>query len=207
MHSEWKFKTRKNYTLSTLKKWVEPIRWKNQQFNEVNKINHGANGSAFIPTKEQILKMEKLRKIYNFNVLASDMIPYNRSLPDLRPHQCRNLIYPNRLPTTSVIIVFHNEIWSTLLRSIWSIINRSPHELVAEIILVDDASTFEFLKLQLSHYIQSLSFPIKIIRTKKREGLIRARLIGTKHAKVRKNYLHRISLTYLKQQKRKIFSG
>ena len=45
------------------------------------------------------------------------------------------------LPRTSVIVCFHNEGWSALLRTVHSIIDRSPPKLLKQIVLVDDAST------------------------------------------------------------------
>lgn len=74
------------------------------------------------------------------NAEVSDRISPNRTLPDARPPQCRSKRYPMKLPTTSVIIVFHDQAWSTLERTLYSVINRSPLELLEEIILVDDGS-------------------------------------------------------------------
>ncbi|KAK9888058.1 hypothetical protein WA026_000334 [Henosepilachna vigintioctopunctata] len=81
-------------------------------------------------------------------------------------------------PKTSIIIVFHNEAWSTLLRTVWSVINRSPMENLEEIILVDDASQREYLKKPLDDYVKTLPVSTKILRTNKRVGLIQARLRG-----------------------------
>lgn len=55
---------------------------------------------------------------------------------------CQNVKYATEnLPQVSVIIPFHNEWPSLLLRTVYSIINRSPRHSIKEIIMVDDAST------------------------------------------------------------------
>ena len=58
--------------------------------------------------------------------------------------RCRSVKYPplSSLPDTSVVIIFHNEAWSVLLRTVNSVLDRSPPSLVREVILVDDFSDF-----------------------------------------------------------------
>uniref|UniRef100_T1JB07 Polypeptide N-acetylgalactosaminyltransferase n=1 Tax=Strigamia maritima TaxID=126957 RepID=T1JB07_STRMM len=117
-----------------------------------------------------------------FNQYVSDMISVHRKLPDPRDPQCKESgKYLTNLPATSVIICFHNEAWSVLLRTVHSVLNRSPSSLIHDIILVDDASTMPHLKQNLDDYMAQ--YPkVKIVRAPQREGLIRARLMGARHA-------------------------
>jgi len=54
--------------------------------------------------------------------------------------RCKERKYPQNLPKASVVIVFHNEGWSTLLRTVHSVLNRSPPHMLQEIVMVDDYS-------------------------------------------------------------------
>lgn len=54
--------------------------------------------------------------------------------------RCLQQRLEDSLPTASVILCFHDEAWSTLLRTVHSILNTVPRVYLKEIILVDDLS-------------------------------------------------------------------
>ncbi|KAG8002702.1 Polypeptide N-acetylgalactosaminyltransferase 6 [Nibea albiflora] len=143
----------------------------------------GADGKAFqkdnMSPEEEKEKEEGMTR-HCFNQFASDRISLSRSLgDDTRPPECveRKFRHCPPLPTTSVIIVFHNEAWSTLLRTVYSVLHTSPAILLKEIILVDDASIADHLKTQLEDYVSQLKI-VRVVRQKERKGLITARLLG-----------------------------
>ncbi|KAK5977943.1 Polypeptide N-acetylgalactosaminyltransferase [Trichostrongylus colubriformis] len=142
----------------------------------------GEKGAAVNIDKEKLSPAEK--KKYDtgfqnnaFNQYASDMISIHRTLPEILDKECLTEKYHDDLPDTSVVVCFHNEAWSVLLRTVHSILERTPDKLLKEIILVDDFSDMAHTKEPLARYMSQ--FPkVKILRMEKREGLIRARLRG-----------------------------
>jgi polypeptide N-acetylgalactosaminyltransferase len=107
----------------------------------------GELGKPYVIDKEKLSPAERIKyddgwKNNAFNQYASDMISLHRSLADIRDPECKTVKWYSPLPTTSVIIIFHNEAWSVLLRTIHSVIDRSSPDLLAEVIVVDDFSDF-----------------------------------------------------------------
>ncbi|ELW67729.1 N-acetylgalactosaminyltransferase 7 [Tupaia chinensis] len=97
---------------------------------------------------------------------------------------CKYWHYDENLLTSSVVIVFHNEGWSTLMRTVHSVIKRTPRKYLAEIVLIDDFSNKEHLKERLDEYIKMWNGLVKVFRNERREGLIQARSIGAQKAKL-----------------------
>ncbi|KAG9334335.1 hypothetical protein JZ751_008221 [Albula glossodonta] len=129
-----------------------------------------------------------------FNVLISNRLGYHRDLPDTRNEKCKEKVYPLALPSASVVICFFNEAFSALLRTVHSVLDRTPAYLLHEIILMSVGVVFWLLtvlsfpptadlKEELDTYMQqNLPAKVKLVRNEKREGLIRGRVIGASHA-------------------------
>ena len=100
---------------------------------ELNKNNYkpesgvGEGGKPVYLKPHETIRSKRLFHINEFNLVVSDKISIDRELEDVRSASCQNLRYQSKsLPSTSIIIVFHNEAWSTLLRTIHSALNTSP---------------------------------------------------------------------------------
>ncbi|XP_037349807.1 polypeptide N-acetylgalactosaminyltransferase 12 [Talpa occidentalis] len=132
---------------------------------------------------EELRLQEESVKLHQINIYLSDRISLHRRLPERWNPLCKEKKYDyDDLPTTSVIIAFYNEAWSTLLRTVYSVLETSPDILLEEVILVDDYSDREHLKERLAAELAELP-KVRLIRATKREGLVRARLLGASAAK------------------------
>ncbi|GAB6026074.1 N-acetylgalactosaminyltransferase 7 [Chamberlinius hualienensis] len=151
--------------------------------DEEKRTGPGENGNPHVASADQQNDVSQKMMEYGINVVVSDEISMDRSIPDLRLKECRNWHYPADLPKTSVIIVFHNEGWSPLLRTVHSVINRSPPQFLEEVLLVDDFSDKDNLKAPLEDYIRRFNGKVRLVRNAKREGLIRTRSYGAQEAR------------------------
>ncbi|KAG6932355.1 polypeptide N-acetylgalactosaminyltransferase-like 6, partial [Chelydra serpentina] len=123
--------------------WTDGLKrkdWHNYESiqKDAMRTGKGEHGKPYPLTEED--RDDSAYRENGFNILVSNNIALERSLPDIRHPNCKHKVYLEKLPNTSIIIPFHNEGWTSLLRTIYSIINRTPDILIAEIILVDDFS-------------------------------------------------------------------
>ncbi|XP_012554205.2 polypeptide N-acetylgalactosaminyltransferase 13 isoform X1 [Hydra vulgaris] len=147
----------------------------------------GAGGYPAILPDNLKSQSKNLFKNHSFDSLLSDRISLNRRLGNVKGDLCSSKQYPAELPNTSVIICFHNEATSALLRTVHSVINETPPNILSNIVLVDDASVGAALKKPLRNYINELNRKLGeemviLYRNAKRQGLVRSRLKGAELA-------------------------
>lgn len=152
---------------------------------EAQRVGPGEQGQPLIGVAEE--EEELNQRLFDENGyfgLISDKISVNRSVVDLRHPKCKKLRYLKELPTVSVVIPFYNDHLSVLLRTVHSVINRSPEKLLKEVILINDRSTKEFLYEPLKSYLREnfSSSKVKLLELPVRSGLIWARLAGARAA-------------------------
>ncbi|CAL1530402.1 unnamed protein product [Lymnaea stagnalis] len=149
---------------------------------DIKQYGPGEGGTAVVVSLEEKDEADRQTREYGFNMVASDKVAMNRTVPDTRMPECKYWHYPEELPTASVILVFFNEGWSTLIRTVHSVINTSPTKLLKEVVLIDDGSDYDFLQEKLENYIKQFNGLVKLFRNPERLGLITARTKGAEHS-------------------------
>ncbi|KAM5279577.1 polypeptide N-acetylgalactosaminyltransferase 15 [Ctenodactylus gundi] len=118
---------------------------------------------------------------HGLNEALGAHLPLQRARPEVRHPLCLQQHPKDSLPTASVVLCFHDERWSTLLRTVHSILDTAPRAFLKEIILVDDFSQQGQLKSALREYVAQVE-GVKLLRSTKRLGAIGARMLGATRA-------------------------
>ncbi|KAL5263086.1 hypothetical protein ACHWQZ_G008481 [Mnemiopsis leidyi] len=153
-------------------------------------VDHGQRHPIYVNDKNPdnlfYDKEEEKRLIdkFQFNKYLSDRTPINRPMRDFRHTTCMQRQYPDDMPAASVIMVFYNEAASVVLRTVHSVLNKSPPHLIHEILLYDDNSDLEEVVegSWFTRHIKTLP-KVRLERSKHgRGGLIKAKTFAGKLA-------------------------
>ncbi|PZC73647.1 hypothetical protein B5X24_HaOG209021 [Helicoverpa armigera] len=117
---------------NTLAEYSDPLEaeYERQILEDESRIipGLGEGGAAAHLIGEEKKRGEESEKKLAINVYLSDRIPYNRTLKDFRNPACKRVTYDAELPSASVILIFHNEPYSVVVRTIWSVVNSARRD-------------------------------------------------------------------------------
>ncbi|VDK76158.1 unnamed protein product [Anisakis simplex] len=117
---------------------------------------------------------------FAFDVLASDKIGPRRELQPMYHELCSNITYDGISLRASIVIIYHNEALSVLIRMINSILDRTPPQLLHEIVLYDDWSDEDDILMDhITKYAKIDGWPMEklvVKRSDERLGLIKAKV-------------------------------
>ena len=138
------------------RKAISRFNWLQQQKSDGSSYSEGHCGEKVeLKTQAEKDNHKQMLARFGWSITNSDKIPLDRLPPDLRMPECKEIDYPPNLPKAIVIFVFHNEAWTTLMRSVHTVIRQTPRQLITHILLVDDGSTRQHLGHLLEEYIEA----------------------------------------------------
>ncbi|XP_017149695.1 polypeptide N-acetylgalactosaminyltransferase 1 [Drosophila miranda] len=164
---------------------VSPYEQSIQLDLEKQKVGLGEQGASVHLSGKAKERGDAIYKKIALNEELSEQLSYNRSVGDHRNPLCLAQHFDSStLPSASVIVIFYNEPYSVLLRTVHSTLITCNQQALKEIILVDDGSDNPELGGKLDYYIRTRTPPgkVTVLRLKNRLGLIRARLAGARIA-------------------------
>ena len=100
-----------------------------------------------------------------------------QNIPDTRSEACTSARYKTH-STVSIIIVFFDYQFFDLKTTMASILDRTNHSSIEEIVLVDDGTTLEYIKEDAQALVEQHQPWMKMVRSEYRRGLSAGRLEG-----------------------------
>lgn len=81
------------------------------------------------------------------NVTLSEMTPLERNVTDYRHENCIKFRYDlDKLPTLTVVIPFFNDALSMILRTVHSVLLKTPDKLLKEVRITDTELAFHSIQ-------------------------------------------------------------
>ncbi|VDM20772.1 unnamed protein product [Wuchereria bancrofti] len=165
--------------------YMDVILWSTVDANVSNCDPVTPKESNMIANEAERQRYEWGIKKFAYDVVTSDKIGPRRKLSPVYHELCETL--PRNISlTVSIVIIYHNEALSVLIRMLNSIFDHTPSNILQEIILYDDYSDYDTMLINhVITYGNYVQWPMKKIITKRsneRLGLIRAKVYASRVA-------------------------
>ena len=104
-----------------------------------------------------------------------------KKIPDARSMRCQSHSYTDDHPVT-IIITFYDYQFYDLKTTVASVLHNTRHDLIGEIIIVDDGSTLDYIREESKTYAEKIKM-VKLLRMSQKVGQARARTRAIEEAK------------------------
>ena len=106
------------------------------------------------------------------------LLPQGKPLPDA---SCLRHFETQHTTSVSVVMCMRNELIYLLLRTLTTIVRRTPQHLLREIVLIDDGSEVDNLP-EIINYCSQLNIPLKTLKNNRSMGITTCRKHGIEQA-------------------------